>query len=135
MEPIDQVQATQDEVRSANASFYRALEHRDMEELGRVWSHQDDIKCVHPGWRLLRGWPAIRTSFGRRFEEVDFQKYGVEDQFIDIHGHIAAVTMTEVILLQKKGVTSEMRIQATNVYRREGATWKLILHHASNRDS
>lgn len=135
MDPLDQLQELQDEVRSANASFYRALEHRDMEELGRVWSHQDDIKCVHPGWRLLRGWPAIRASFKRQFEAVDFQKFGVEDQFIDIHGPVAVVTMTEVVLFQKQGVTAEKRVQVTNVYRREGSDWKLILHHGSARES
>lgn len=106
-----------------------------MDELGNVWSHQDDIKCVHPGWRLLRGWPAIRTSFKRQFDEVEFQKFGVEDQFIDVHGRIAIVTMTEAVLNQKQGVSAEKRLQVTNVYRREGSDWKLILHHGSDREN
>lgn len=135
MEPIDQLQETQDEVRSANAAYYRALEHRDMHQLGQVWSHRDDIKCVHPGWRLLRGWPAIRASFKRQFDEVAFQKFGVEDQFVDVHGDIGVVTMTEVVLSQKQGQTSERRFQVTNVFRREGASWKLILHHGSQRET
>ena len=135
MEPIEQLQEIQDEVRSANAAFYRALEHKNLDELSKVWSHLDDVKCIHPGWRLLRGWPAIRASWKRRFGDVAFQKFGVEDQFIDVHGDVAVVTMTEVVLFQAGGVTKEERHQTTNLYRHEGLNWKLILHHASNREN
>ncbi|MBM3274228.1 MAG: nuclear transport factor 2 family protein [Candidatus Sericytochromatia bacterium] len=135
MEPIDQVQELLDEVRSANSGFYRALEHKSIDDLAAVWSHQDDVKCVHPGWRLLRGWPAIRASWKRRFDEVEFQKFGVEDQFIDVHGDVAVVTMTEVVLFQAAGITKETRHQTTNLFRREGPMWKLLLHHASPREN
>ncbi len=135
MDPLEQLQAIQDEVRSANAAFYRAQEARDLDDLARVWSRHDDVKCVHPGWRLLRGWPAIKASFKRRFGEVTFQKFGVEDQFIDVHGELGVVTMTEVCLSQVQEVTAETRYQATNLYRREGGDWKLFLHHGSARES
>ncbi|MBM3267335.1 MAG: nuclear transport factor 2 family protein [Candidatus Sericytochromatia bacterium] len=133
MDPLEQLQLLADEVRSANAAYYRALENRDVEALARVWSRLDDVKCVHPGWRLLRGWPAIKASYKRRFDEVAFQKFGVEDQFIEVYGDLGVVAMTEVCLAQVQGVTTEARYQATNLFRREQGDWRLFLHHASPR--
>lgn len=131
---IGQLLATHEAVRSANAAFYRACEARDGAEISKVWSHYDDVKCIHPGWRLLRGWPAIRASWKQRFEAVSFMKFGIEDMFVDLHGDLALVSLTEVVLSQTGGVTKEERFQASNLFRREGLRWKLVHHHSSTRE-
>lgn len=45
-----------DRVLKQNARFYEAFEQKDLGVLDAVWSHEDYVKCVHPGWRVLVGW-------------------------------------------------------------------------------
>lgn len=50
-------------VEAANARFYRALSRADLPAMEAVWSHADDVACLHPGWPLLRGWDDVRASW------------------------------------------------------------------------
>ena len=52
-------------IEEANAGFYRAFEALDLRAMEDVWSHDEHVQCVHPGWPLLTGWgPCARR--GRR---------------------------------------------------------------------
>src|SRR2546428_14027422 len=62
-------------IEEANASFYRAFEALDLRAMEDVWSHDDHVQCVHPGWPLLTGWGAVRASWEAIFantQEMSF---------------------------------------------------------------
>jgi len=55
-------------VEQANAAFYRALESGVLERMEEVWAHDDWVRCVHPGWEMIVGWPRVRESWEMIFE-------------------------------------------------------------------
>src|SRR4051812_3013597 len=114
-------------VRAANQAFYRAFESLALEWMDAVWSHAGQVTCVHPGWALADGWPAVRDSWATIFGNTADIRFTVEDEHIDVRGDLAWVVCLERI---RTGGASGA-ILATNVFRREGGAWRLVHHHGS----
>src|SRR5438445_8046613 len=58
------------EVEQANARFYQAFETLDLARMELVWARGEHVKCVHPGWPILIGWDAVRSSWESIFENT-----------------------------------------------------------------
>lgn len=120
------------EVVEANARFYRAFEGLDIQEMEAVWAKGDHVKCVHPGWALLVGWEAVRTSWETIFKNTVEMRFSLSGVSAHVAGNLASVTCTENILSQVQGNISVTSILATNLFERHGTTWLMIHHHASH---
>jgi uncharacterized protein (TIGR02246 family) len=119
-------------VAAANLSFYRALEARDLENMGQVWLQDDTASCVHPGWHRLDGWEEIERSWENIFSNSRPWTVTCEDVRIAVAGDLAWVTCVEVIVPfggDEEGDAA--RMQATNLFGRVDGRWRLIHHHAS----
>jgi len=116
----------------ANASFYRAFETLDIAEMDRVWAHGEHVQCVHPGWPLLSGWDAVRTSWETIFTNTAEMRFTVSDVHAVVGGEVAWVTCTENILSEVAGRVSVTAILATNLFERSAGGWRLVHHHASH---
>jgi ketosteroid isomerase-like protein len=119
-------------VTEANARFYRAFEALDLAEMDAVWAHGDDVKCVHPGWPLLTGWPAVRESWQAIFANTEEMRFTVADVRVEAGAQLAWVTCTENILADVRGRVSVTAILATNLFARDADRWLMIHHHASH---
>ena len=53
----------------ANERFYEAFEQLDIEAMSAVWLHSNRARCIHPGWRTLRGWSAIQRELDRHLQQ------------------------------------------------------------------
>ena len=51
------------EINKVNAQFYKAFENLSIEKMDKLWKHDEDVVCIHPGWDLFRGWLAVRESW------------------------------------------------------------------------
>jgi len=120
------------EVVAANASFYRAFETLDIAEMDRVWAHGEHVQCVHPGWPLLSGWDAVRTSWETIFTNTAEMRFTVSDVHAVVGDEVAWVTCTENILSEVAGRVSVTAILATNLFERSAGGWRLVHHHASH---
>ena len=62
----------------ANDGFYLAFQSMDLDRMGDVWDHADDVACIHPGWEPLVGWDDVRNSFLAIFagEDWELREYG-----------------------------------------------------------
>lgn len=120
------------DVRRANERFYRAFEQLDVDEMEAAWSHGEHVKCVHPGWPLLSGWPAIRESWQAIFASTAEMRFTIGDVNVVAGDTMACVTCTESILAEVRGRISVTSILATNVFERAPQGWRMILHHASH---
>jgi ketosteroid isomerase-like protein len=119
-----------EEVEQANARFYRAFETLDLGQMEAVWAHGEYVKCVHPGWPLLIGWEAVRSSWQAIFESAAEMRFTIGEVLAEVMGDLAWVTCTENILSEVRGrVTS---VLATNIFERGDGGWRLIHHHASH---
>jgi ketosteroid isomerase-like protein len=119
------------DVEEANARFYRAFETLDIEEMDRVWVHGEHACCVHPGWPLLRGWDAVRTSWQRIFANTGEMRFTLADVNVTVGGDLAWVTCTENILSEVNGRVAVTAILATNLFERSADGWRIVHHHAS----
>jgi len=127
--------STEDEkaVIEAAAKFYAALNALFTGDLGpmkEIWSHADDVTYMGPGGGFHVGWDQVLANW----EAQAALKLGGDVQAEDMQttmGQDIAVTHnyergenTNV-----DGKPQKVSIRATNLFRKEGGTWKMIGHH------
>ena len=114
----------------AEAAFYDAIEHGNLEQLMLVWADDEEIVCVHPGGPRLTGYAAIRDVWRRIFEGgVKFRirladGTAVQTPFSAVHTVIEHVSVRD-------DESQRAPVVATNVFVRGALGWRLVLHHAS----
>ncbi|MEM9466114.1 MAG: nuclear transport factor 2 family protein [Actinomycetota bacterium] len=120
--------ADHEAVGAANAAFYEAHEARDLAAMQAVWEHSDRVVCTHPGWPILRGWPAVEESWRRILDGPGRNQFIITNDVIAVVGDVAWVTCDENLVAP--GGTGT--IAATNVFVRGGdGGWLLVNHHGS----
>lgn len=122
-------------VRRVQAEFYDAFSNCDLQKMKSVWSESDDICCVHPGMERLEGSKAVMQSWEQIFvgysskqdedDDDDDEAFGIvpSNVRVDICGRTAICACVEE--------TGGGRLEALNIYRREGGAWKMVNHMAS----
>ena len=118
-------------VRRANDRFYHALESLDLEAMEALWLHEGAIACVHPGWEILVGWEVVRRSFEQIFSNTTWMRVTATLTRVDVMGDVALVSCAENITSKSGDEVNLAVAQATNIFRRTPAGWKMIHHHAS----
>ena len=116
-----------DEVMAANQAFYDAHEQRDLAAMTAVWDNSERAVCVHPGWPILRGWPAVEESWRGIFGGPGRNQFIVTNDAVAVEGDLAWVTLDENLV----DVAATGTIAATNLFARTASGWKLVLHHGS----
>ena len=122
-----------DAVLAANASFYTALNTMftgNAAPMGDVWSHADDATYMGPDGKFLHGWSAIGENWkvqaglklGGHVDPVEIQAVAGEDLGV-------VSDYEEGENTNAAGKVAKVRLRATNVFRLEGGTWKMVAHH------
>ncbi|MEQ8747687.1 nuclear transport factor 2 family protein [Pyruvatibacter sp.] len=106
----------------ANDAFYRAFADRDIQAMAQLWAHDDTILCLHPGWAPLRGFEEVMSSFQGIFEGPAPPAIQPEAADAALHGDIGIVICYEHI--------GQDYLIATNIFRHDGTSWRLIHHQA-----
>lgn len=118
-------------LREANDSFYRALESLDLAAMERVWSHEDWVRCVHPGQEAIVGWPDVRRSWEQIFANTRWIRVTPTAVSVQLLGPVAMVSCSESITSANETDVGLAVAQATNLYQHTPGGWRLVLHHAS----
>ncbi len=116
-----------DDVLAANQGFYDAHERRDLDAMRAVWEHSARVVCVHPGWPILRTWPAVEESWRRILAGPGRNQFILTNGAVTVDGHIAWVTVDENLVAGAAATT----IAATNMFVHANGSWKLVVHHGS----
>lgn len=115
-----------DDVRTANGAFYAAFEAGDAVAMAALWEHSDRASCVHPGWPVLRGWPAIERSWLAILSGPDRLQVILTDEHVQVDGDVAWVTVDENLLGQRAAT-----VTALNLFVRTSDGWRMVGHHGS----
>jgi ketosteroid isomerase-like protein len=115
----------------ANERFYDAFERLDIEAMATVWLHSDRARCIHPGWRTLRGWPAIQESWIAIFSNTEEIRFTITDVSVNLSDRMAWVSCVENIIDSGSAIPVVSTIEATNIFERVGSEWRMVQHHAS----
>ena len=122
----------QEAVRKASKSFYSALNsmaNGDAAPMLAVWSHSADATTMHPIGGREAGWNKVQGPWKLVASLCRGGKVTLRGQLIRVAGSMAfevGVEKGQIIVASKK-VTIEHRV--TNVYKREGRSWKIVHHH------
>jgi len=121
-----------EEVTRTNEAFYKAFESLDVTAMDRIWAHQEYITCIHPGWSIRVGWPAVRDSWVVIFNNTFSMEFQLTELQVQVAADVAWVICTENITSRVGEATQNSRIIATNLFERIGDAWKIIHHHGSH---
>lgn len=116
---------------SANESFYRAFEKKDIEAMSAVWSQGTGSLCIHPGRNVLRGWKEIRSSWELIFRNTQYLEIEIDNLTIEIRDNTAYVVLVENLLQVSSGRRVQAQSVATNIFERMASKWYLVHHHGS----
>jgi ketosteroid isomerase-like protein len=128
-----------DEVRQASDAFYAALNRMftgDMGPMSEIWSHASDVTDMGPFGGRLVGWEKVGAEFEREAKMKLGGKVEARDVVVRVGGEVGytlCVEHGENMSADGKPVTVDHR--ATNIFRREAGTWKLIHHHTDISES
>ncbi len=125
--------SAENEVRTASKLFYAALNGMtkgDASAMADVWSRKPNISAQHPIGQRDEGREAVMDSFNKVAEIATGGEVRLVDQIIDAGSDMAVEIAKEVGTLTVAGEEVQINQRVTNVYRKEGGTWKVAHHHA-----
>ena len=120
-----------EEIRAANQRFYDAFNALSIEAMEAAWETSDRALCVHPGWSPLVGWPSIRESWRRIFDNANLMQFSIRYLNVIMQGDFGCVTCVEGVTSVVQGRAANFSAVATNLFARHGDGWKIVAHHAS----
>jgi ketosteroid isomerase-like protein len=119
-------------IEQLNRRYYDAFQSLDIEEVGRVWWHDDAAACIHPGWDVRHGWQGVKETFEDIFSNTKSIRFALGDVRIRVVGDIAYVICIENLVSEESDTGDYLgAVLATNVFERRRGEWRMIHHHAS----
>lgn len=120
-------------VEEANLAFYEAFTSRDLGAMSRCWSQSPHVRCVHPGWELVTGWPDVQRSWADIFESIEDLEISLDDVQVEVAGAVAWVNLVVSLrITTNDDETFEASVVTTNLFESSNGDWLLVLHHSSN---
>lgn len=111
---------------AVEAAFYDALARGDLHGLMSLWADDDEIVCIHPGGPRTTGVPAVRRAWASVLAgRLDIQARSI--QRYETHTTAVSSVIEEISVAGAE----HLRCVATNVFVKNGRSWRIILHHAS----
>jgi ketosteroid isomerase-like protein len=112
----------------AEAAFYDAFQRGDLDAMRNVWADDRGVCCIHPGGVRLEGMAAVMESWASILAGEPQPTFLITDRRVHVGGDLAVHLLRENLYLQGSLHGTAL---ATNVYRRNKAGWRMVLHHAS----
>ncbi len=120
-----------EEVTRINEAFYKSFEGLDISAMDDIWAHQEYVTCIHPGWSIRVGWPAVRDSWVVIFNNTFSMEFQLSELQVQVAADVAWVICTENITSRVGETEQNSVVVATNLYERIDESWKIIHHHGS----
>lgn len=115
----------------AEDAFYDAFEENDLDKMMNAWDSEDDIACIQPMREQVQGRAAVRSSWEEVFSfgaEMEIEIH--HQQWIEMND-VAIHIVHEQLTFKANPTQKPPPLIATNVYRRAGQGWNMVLHHTS----
>ena len=107
---------------SANNDFYLAFNNANMELMENLWSTEQGVSVVHPGWDLLTGLGEVLMSWRQILKNSTFKSVSCDNVWVNVIGDVANIVCIEHL--------DDVELIATNIFIFEKQKWKIIHHHA-----
>lgn len=120
------------EIEKASKRFYEALQALlvgDIALMEKIWSHAEDVTYLGPQGGLLTGWQQVLDALKEQAAMKLKGSIEVQDEHFFQEGNIGISQTYEVGSNYIEGRVQNVRIRATNIFRKENSDWKMISHH------
>jgi ketosteroid isomerase-like protein len=125
--------SAEDEVRNASNQFYAALNkmtNGDAQSLSGIWSHNPEVTTMHPIGGRQVGWKDVWETWDQTAHVASEGLVKLQDQFIRVVGDLAYEIGVENAGFSIAGQKVTDHVRVTNIYQKEGGTWKIVHHHS-----
>jgi ketosteroid isomerase-like protein len=120
-------------VRAAADGFYAALNKMftgDLAPMKEVWSHGEDVTYMSPDGSYRIGWKNVLPDWEKQAALKLGGKVEPQEMHITVGSELAIVSNYEVGQnTNAAGKAVQVKIRATNLFRKEDGRWKMIGHH------
>ena len=124
--------SAEDEVRKASNQFYASLNkmtNGDAKSLSDIWSHNSEVTTMHPIGGRQVGWTEVWETWDQTAHVASEGQVKLQDQFIRVVGDMAYEIGVENAGFRIAGQKVTDQVRVTNIYQKEGGTWKIVHHH------
>jgi ketosteroid isomerase-like protein len=124
--------STVDEVREASKKFYAALNRMangEKDAPAAAWLNNGSVTAMHPIGGREVGWNAVNVSFNQVAQAASDGKIELKDQLIQDLGNVAYEVGIEKVQFKLAGHEVKDEARVTNIYKKEGGSWKMVHHH------
>lgn len=119
-------------IEALNRRYYDAFQSLSLEEMAKLWWHDDVVSCVHPGWDIRHGWADVIGSYEEIFASTRLIRFALGDVRVRVIGDVAYVTCVENLVSEEQAAGDYLgAVLATNLFERRRGEWKLVHHHTS----
>ncbi|MBT5051279.1 MAG: nuclear transport factor 2 family protein [Rhodospirillaceae bacterium] len=112
-----------DAILFANETFYRAFADKDMETMADLWSRDNPVSCLHPGWGPLFDRSEVISSWAAILNAPEAPDIRCVNPTVHLFQDLGTVICFEQL---EAGL-----MVATNVFVREGSLWKMVHHQGA----
>lgn len=123
----------QESLKTANDNFYEALNIMfigDGEPISNCWSHSDDVTYMGPFGGMHSGWDKVGAEFAQAASMKLGGKISCKNLVVRAGDNMGYTMCTEEgENRNEKGEPVLVSHRATNVFRKENGSWKMIHHH------
>lgn len=120
-------------VNEAVKRFYVALNAMftgNLDPMQRIWSHADDVTYMGPAGGYRTGWDQVISDWEAQAAMKLGGRVTPKNMRITLGRDLAVVSNYEIGENSgPDGMPQEVRIRATNLFRKEDGKWKMIGHH------
>jgi ketosteroid isomerase-like protein len=124
------------DIRAATVLFYAAFDsalHGNLAPMSAVWSHRPDVTSLSAAGGHAKGWNEVYAGFQNMARLYPGGSIEQRDMTVVAGKDIGYSVCTETGQLRSsEGPMVNFNQRATNIFRLEGGTWKLIHHHADS---
>lgn len=115
---------------ACEAAFYAAFEAGDVDAMMAVWAERAPLLCVHPAGPPITSRSEVAQSWRRIFTGGGDVRFTLSHRQSREDGALAVRFVHENIH-HGPGYREMATVLATNVFVREGGSWRMCAHHAS----
>ena len=120
-----------EDVIKANERFYRTFESLDIIAFEKLWSHEEYVECIHPGWAPCSGWQKVRDSWVLIFNHTRSLRFSISDVKAHVQGGLGWVICFENLESKDGEHWVKSQVLATNIFEMRDEEWLMIHHHGS----
>ena len=123
--------ASSSSLKAANKNFYKSLNIMftgNIAPMISLWSHGNDVTYLGPDGWFLTGWSSVKGCWNEQAAmKLRGKAASSNFRYFMVQGSGIAVVQDIEEVTTDKGLKLLMR--ATNVYRLENGSWKMVSHH------